>query len=260
MFEQEQLSMQQVFQGFDPLVLLTIEGSSRLGAVQIPLMMCSVIALAIIIERLFCYSTYALSIRSQHWLKVAHKLNSQSPEQCKECKQQHCFTRSRSPAVSALKILFLHKDCKKSLREEVGLIWLKKQQSKLDRGLRVLSLIAVITPLLGLLGTVLGLMEMFGAMSQNSQGVEIAQLSNGLGLAMQTTCVGLMLAVPAQVASYLLGLWKQVLVEQLEQILNQGNLLLEGVDTIAAIANPKQQYTQSQLQQQGDFVMVTAND
>ncbi|MDG4871030.1 MotA/TolQ/ExbB proton channel family protein, partial [Guyparkeria sp. 1SP6A2] len=58
-------------------------------------------------------------------------------------------------------MLLAHHDFSKGLREDTAGIWLQDKRHQLHSGLRLLSLIGAISPLLGLLGTVLGLIEMF---------------------------------------------------------------------------------------------------
>ncbi len=63
-----------------------------------------------------------------------------------------------------------------------------------------LSVIGAISPMLGLTGTVLGMMAAFGTISQMSQQPEPAVLANDIQLALTTTCEGLVVAVPVLVA------------------------------------------------------------
>ncbi len=69
----------------------------------------------------------------------------------------------------------------------------------LERGLSLLSLIATIAPLLGLLGTVLGMIEAFQQMETVGDRVEPALLAGGIWEALLTTAAGLSVAIPAAV-------------------------------------------------------------
>lgn len=68
---------------------------------------------------------------------------------------------------------------------------------KLRTGLRVLEVIATTAPLLGLLGTVLGMIEAFKALEDAGSQVDPAILSGGIWVALLTTAVGLIVAIPA---------------------------------------------------------------
>jgi len=66
--------------------------------------------------------------------------------------------------------------------------------------LRVLEVIAMIAPLLGLLGTVLGMIEAFKAMEAAGSQVNPAILSGGIWQALLTTAVGMAVAIPVSIA------------------------------------------------------------
>ena len=72
----------------------------------------------------------------------------------------------------------------------------RRQLSYLERGLIVLEIIAGVSPLLGLLGTVLGIVTVFGAISMSGVG-NPQVLSAGISKALITTVAGLTIAIPA---------------------------------------------------------------
>jgi biopolymer transport protein ExbB len=85
---------------------------------------------------------------------------------------------------------------------------------RMERYLSALATIASAAPLLGLLGTVIGMIEIFGAQSPTS-GANPAQLAHGISVALYNTAFGLMVAIPslifwryfrARVDAYLLTL------------------------------------------------------
>ncbi len=84
------------------------------------------------------------------------------------------------------------------VREEVTRV-AQSQLDGLERGLALLSLIATIAPLLGLLGTVLGMIEAFQQMETVGDRVEPAVLAGGIWEALLTTAAGLTVAIPAAV-------------------------------------------------------------
>jgi biopolymer transport protein ExbB len=67
----------------------------------------------------------------------------------------------------------------------------------LERFLTTLGTIAAIGPLLGLFGTVIGMIEIFGA--QTPQGSNQLQLAHGISIALYNTAFGLVVAVPAMI-------------------------------------------------------------
>ncbi len=68
---------------------------------------------------------------------------------------------------------------------------------QLDRFLTTIGTIATLAPLMGLFGTVVGMIEIFGA--QNATGTNPAQLAHGISVALYNTGFGLLIAMPALV-------------------------------------------------------------
>ena len=97
--------------------------------------------------------------------------------------------------------------------ENVGNI----EVSKLEKGLVLMATIAAGAPMLGFLGTVLGMIQTFYNMAQNASGViEIAALSDGMYQAMVTTVGGLIVGILAMFAYNLLVSRIDRVVRQLE--------------------------------------------
>ena len=97
-----------------------------------------------------------------------------------------CILREKvtgSPADSALE----------ELQVTAQTTWLK-----LDRYLGVLATIATVAPLLGLFGTVVGMVEIFGSQGAiNSGAGSPQQLAHGISVALYNTAFGLLIAIPA---------------------------------------------------------------
>ena len=70
---------------------------------------------------------------------------------------------------------------------------------KLGYGLRVLELIAQIAPLLGLFGTVLGMIDAFRTLQEAGSSADPSLLAGGIWVALMTTAAGLVVAIPASV-------------------------------------------------------------
>jgi biopolymer transport protein ExbB len=81
----------------------------------------------------------------------------------------------------------------------------REEISKLERGIPVLEIIFTIAPMLGLIGTVSGLVKIFGSLgtstAQTAQ--QAQQIALGIAEAMNTTIAGLVVAVPALIAQVL---------------------------------------------------------
>lgn len=77
--------------------------------------------------------------------------------------------------------------------EEAG----RSTTHEMERFLTTLGTIASISPLLGLFGTVVGMIEIFGA--QNAGGSNPAELAHGISVALYNTAFGLIVAVPSMI-------------------------------------------------------------
>ncbi|HKL39308.1 MAG TPA: MotA/TolQ/ExbB proton channel family protein [Cryomorphaceae bacterium] len=80
--------------------------------------------------------------------------------------------------------------------ENVG----KLEVYKLEKGLALLATVAGAAPMIGFLGTVIGMISTFHAMKISDAGVEIAALSGGIMQAMITTVTGLIIGIIAYIA------------------------------------------------------------
>ena len=96
-------------------------------------------------------------------------------------------------------------------REEVMRI-AARELSSLRSGLRPLELIVTIAPLIGLLGTVLGMIEAFQALETSAGQADPSVLAGGIWEALLTTAAGMAVAIPAAVALS----WFEGIVERVQ--------------------------------------------
>lgn len=198
---------------------------SQLGIMAWPLAVMSLITMAIIIERLI-YMVLNSRTHTVEILKEIHHLDFNNNQQVDDYIQQQL--QGRSLVFQSMRMLLNHRHFIKQLREEAVSIWLFKKRQQFRSGIRILSLIGMISPLIGLLGTVLGLMDMFDGLSTTGN-VNPSALADGLGLAMSTTAVGLIIAVPAITGAQFLNMWVEKTLSKIEYTLNHSNLHIEGI-------------------------------
>lgn len=156
-----------------------------------PLLIASVITLAIIGERFFALRSGEVSPKTllpevQDWLKrgggtkeIITRLEQHSP-------LGEIF-------ASALSNMECSREVMKESIEETG----RAVAHKLERYLTTLGTIATVSPLLGLLGTVIGMVELFGAFT--ATGHDVAQFARGISVALYNTAMGIVVAVPSMV-------------------------------------------------------------
>ena len=157
-----------------------------------PLIIASVIALAIIGERAFVLRESAVAPTNllpevQAWLAKG----GITKETIARLEQHSMLGRL---FASALSNADHSREVTKEAIEEAG----RAVAHDLERYLSTLGTIATVAPLLGLLGTVIGMVELFGAFT--SSGHDIAQFARGISVALYNTAAGIVVAVPAMVA------------------------------------------------------------
>jgi biopolymer transport protein ExbB len=101
---------------------------------------------------------------------------------------------------------------------------------QMERGLHILEIIIGIAPLIGLLGAVSGLVEVFGAFGDSQTAQDPRKIAAGIAEALSTTVVGIGIAIPSLIAHGLL-------IKKVEQMAADMELLMSGL--IAKCYNQK---------------------
>jgi len=73
----------------------------------------------------------------------------------------------------------------------------RHEMTRLERGLVVLEIIVGIAPLIGLVGTIAGMMTLFGGIGKQGSLPDAAVLANGIALILNATLMGLLIAIPS---------------------------------------------------------------
>ncbi len=168
-----------------------------------PLIACSIVALALIFERFVALKT--TRVAPPKLLDEAIAVSSRSipgPDVVKQLAQNSALGEV---LATGLRTVNSNPRCSeedlRSAMEGAG----RSVAHKLEKYLNALATIASAAPLLGLLGTVIGMIEIFGAQS-GTGGVDIAaaggnpaKLAQGISIALYNTAFGLVVAIPALV-------------------------------------------------------------
>jgi biopolymer transport protein ExbB len=160
------------------------------GIIMIPIVLCSVLALAIIIERFWTLRIAKIAPKKTsnevwHWIKNK-ELSSKKLRALKESSPL-----GRIMAVGLANAKHGREVMKESIEQEASQI-----VHDMERFLTALGTVSVITPLLGLLGTVIGMIKVFAAIQLEGTG-NAAVLAGGISEALLTTAAGLSVAIPA---------------------------------------------------------------
>jgi biopolymer transport protein ExbB len=169
---------------------------SAIGFTAWPLFIMSVIALALIIEKCLCYGSaiYVYQRAKSNASKIVEQLNHHN----KQPGQAKAWTE----------------------------LWLQGLQTKWLKRLPMLSLIGSLAPMVGLLGTVWGLVVMFRNLAASQQAVTPALLADGLWQAMYSTTAGLCLALPCILASGIFNAIHGRITNSYVQLYNQAHYQL----------------------------------
>jgi len=163
------------------------------GWLMAPILLCSVIALAITIERF--YNLREPKIHPQDFVtKMKKLLNQRKINEAIAICSNSFSPISRIMETGILKI----GSCRDEIREAIEHAG-KRESSNLRKYLAVLATIAGISPLLGLLGTVTGMIKAFQVIALKGVGHPTA-LAGGISEALITTAAGLVVAIPTLVA------------------------------------------------------------
>ena len=115
-----------------------------------------------------------------------------------------------------------HKAQPKQVRDELVGIMLNDLQHSYYSGIKGLRIIGTISPLLGLLGTILGIIAAFQVISTQAGPVSPNMIADGLWEAMLTTAVGLLIALPALLMAHF---FRSVSERQLDDFCSRLNKL-----------------------------------
>jgi biopolymer transport protein ExbB len=164
------------------------------GPVMIPIGLCSVVALATFLERLWALRTGKV---------IPQAFAAEFVELGRQERWGDAMALCRKWNVAAARVLEVALEVRGQSRtvikeriEEVG----RREAAEMERNVPVLGTIASISPLLGLLGTVGGMILTFQVISEEGS-ANVGSLAEGISQALITTFAGLSVGIPAVVAN-----------------------------------------------------------
>jgi biopolymer transport protein ExbB len=196
------------------------------GGFMWPIILCSVLSVAIILERLWALQSNRVVPRDLtqkvfNWIEAGQLTD-----------KMLVSLEQNSPLGKLLAVSLANRNKPRALMverlEDTG----RHVVHDLERFLNTLGTIAAVTPLMGLLGTVAGIIHAFNAITANGLGDPRA-LSGGIGEALITTAAGLTVAIPSLIAyRYLRGKVERLVIGmekeamKLVDAIDEGNRLL----------------------------------
>lgn len=181
------------------------------GLLMWPILACSIISIGVFAERLFYFHRATIHVGEflQGLSNLIHRRNF--------AEALHESAGTPGPVARVIHAAIIrHSSPRSELREivqEAGQL----EVPKLERFLGVLATIAFLTPVLGLLGTVAGMIDSFGTISSNGGYATVAELSDGVYKSLLTTAAGLVVATPTFVAYSYLSSRVNTLMHEMER-------------------------------------------
>ncbi|MBU1701152.1 MAG: MotA/TolQ/ExbB proton channel family protein [Candidatus Eisenbacteria bacterium] len=193
------------------------------GVLMIPILLCSIVALAIILERLIRYHR----VRKENELFIQKIRGRIYPERLGEAIR--ICEEDPSPLAAifheGLKHLNLGEKRTREAITDAG----EREARFLERNIGGLATIAGGAPLLGFLGTVLGMIKAFRQIQELGGNVNASVLAGGIWVALLTTAAGLAVAVPTFFAhNYLVSKVRTLIIDMEERSRDLVFLLITG--------------------------------
>jgi biopolymer transport protein ExbB len=184
--------------------------------VMVPLLLCSICSLAIILERIISLRPNVVIkpalTRAIHDLGYGGKTTLVEQESADE-----------DTALSRLvRACLMYTSWPKDENAEAVQAYARREVVRLERGLVFLEVVTGLGPLLGLMGTILGLIRIFSSAGHADElSTQSAQIAAGIAEAMYCTVAGLIVAIPALIAHSLLSRHIEALTTDLETLCSE---------------------------------------
>ncbi len=167
-----------------------LELFERGGIMMYPLAIASLITVTIIFERLIMLRKKKIVI--PEILNIVDQFKSENDINL----AKNICQKYKGPLPNLIQLGLENNDLErgeiKELIEDQG----RQEVRKLEKGLGILETVAAIAPLMGLLGTVLGMIKVFAVIKEQGIG-QASALSGGISEALITTVTGLFIGIPA---------------------------------------------------------------
>lgn len=170
---------------------------NKVGFLFYPLSFLSFLAIMIIIERIIYITTFLIK-------------------------------KKESTKNNLLDILNNNKKLPKTIRDEIISFKLIDLKELLESGINFLRMIAVLSPMLGLLGTVIGIIKAFKVISMHNSPIAPSMIADSLWNAMLTTAYGLIIAIPTLFFVFIYLRISEKYLYKLQKTLNSKSLEIEG--------------------------------
>lgn len=210
-------------------VMEIIDSGGLIGWVIVVLGLLVVILVVVRTVILYSKNAQARAIRIETLRLLADQQVEQALNYCQ---------RQTGPFARLLAAIMTHAKAERDHLEDVISETLLHESAPLNRFGATILVIATISPLLGLLGTVTGMISTFDIITEFGTG-DPKLLSGGISIALVTTQLGLIVAIPAVLVATMLNSWAETIKRELEETaLKASNLVLGNVPQAIPAASP----------------------
>jgi biopolymer transport protein ExbB len=175
------------------------------------LFVCSVVAVGVFLERMFFYKRSRMNVNEFLSGVLALVRRQSYAEAIARCEEGH------GPIVNVVRTAIYKRHLPPAELREVVREIAQMEIPQLEANISFLGTIGYVAPLLGLLGTVTGMMDAFIQINRTNGTASVSELSHGISLALITTAAGLVVAIPCYVAHNFLTARVHAIVADMER-------------------------------------------
>ena len=184
--------------------------------VMVPLVLCSIISIAIIFERII--SLRPDSVIKPSLARAIHDLGYGG----KTTLIEQLSIDEDTPLSRLVRACLMYTSWPKEENAEAVQAYARREIVRLERGLVFLEVVTGLGPLLGLMGTILGLIRIFGSAGTSGDiSMQGSAIASGIAEAMYCTVAGLFVAIPALIAHSLFSRHIEALTIDLETLCSE---------------------------------------
>lgn len=184
------------------------------GIWMYPIAVVSAFAFAVGVERVFYYYVHCRINAKALLTQITRHIRNGDIE-----KARQICARTKTPLSAILESAIWHfqqQEPDQEIQNAIDEVALR-ELPRIQRRTHYISLFANISTLLGLLGTIFGLQDAFGALTAADPAQKASVLAKGIAIAMNTTALGLIVAIPCMVMFSILGAKANTIIEEIDE-------------------------------------------
>ncbi|HLV30999.1 MAG TPA: MotA/TolQ/ExbB proton channel family protein [Chitinispirillaceae bacterium] len=184
------------------------------GLWMYPIVAVSAFSLAVMLERLIYFYFHCRNNAKALLTQITRFVRNNELE-----KARHICMKTKTPLSAILESALWHfqqQEPDQEIQNAVDEIALR-ELPRIQKRTHYLSLFANISTLLGLLGTIFGLQQAFGALAAADPSQKATVLAQGIAIAMNTTALGLIVAIPCMIGYSVLGAKANSIIEEIDE-------------------------------------------